>query len=131
MDLVYKIGIVKFNKKFIMTNNDIILYTSIEKVIIDNSIIDDYNDCFYLMDNDDYIRLPNEKFYYSTYFIMWNETKSKMNGNSINNIIFYTDDGMKTEVIINNELAEESRVESNLKYRKHKINTILDDRKTD
>jgi hypothetical protein len=129
MDLIYKIGEVQFEKKYIRLSNDINLFTTIEKIIIDGSIINDFEEFFCLENNEGYLHVPNDKIVYDTYSVLWNETKSKLKGADILQIIFYTDDDMKTEFIPNIPTIKKSRREANLILRKHKIKTVLDDNK--
>ena len=98
MDLTYSIGMVQFDRKYITLSNNLFLFTRIEKVVIDGSVIENFEDYFYLMDSEDYIHIPNDKFGYNTYVVMWNETKSKITADSIYEILFYTDDDMKVEM---------------------------------
>jgi hypothetical protein len=127
MDLVYKIAEVEFDRKYIALSNNLNLFTTIEKVLIDGSVVDNFEDMFYLMDKEEYIYQPNEKFSYNEYSIMWNETKSKVMGDEIYEIIFYTDDDIKQHINIDHELVNQTRKKANLKYRKHKIKKVLDD----
>ena len=127
MDLIYKIGEVRFEKKYISLSNNINLFTKIEKLIIDGSIINDFEEFFCLENEDGYIHVANDRVGYDTYSVLWNETKSKLKGADVIQLLFYTDDDMKTECVPNIPTIKKSRREANIKYRKHKIKKVLDD----
>lgn len=129
MDLIYKIGEVAFEKKFIRTSNDISLFTKIERLVIDSTFVEDFEDYFCLESHNGYIHLVNDKIVHGTYSVLWNETKSKIKGTDINTLLFYTDDDMKTIMSSDLELSEKYRKEAFLKLRKHKIKKVLDDDK--
>ena len=127
MDLIYKIGEVQFEKKFLSLSNNINLFTKIEKIVINGSVISDFEE-FFCLENE-YIHFAKDRIGYDTYYILWNETKSEMKGSDIIQILFYTDDDMKIEFIPNIPTIKKSRREANLKLRKHKIKKVLGDDK--
>jgi hypothetical protein len=127
MDLIYKIGEVQFEKKFLSLSNNINLFTKIEKIVINGSIISDFEEFFCLENDGEFIHFANDRIGYDTYAVLWNETKSEIKGSDIIQIIFYTDDDIKTDFIPNIPTIKKCRREANLKYRKHKIKKVLDD----
>lgn len=129
MDLIYKIGEVRFEKKFISLSNNLNLFTKIEKLIIDGSIVGDFEEFFCLMNDDGYMHVSDDRIGYDNYSILWNETKSKIKGKDISELLFYTDDDLKTNVFPDLELTKKTRREANIKYRIHKIKTVLGDKK--